>query len=154
MGVDKVDRPIEQYAFRLPMDTFCDLSYFHALIDRVGVYIGETWDGVPYKPLADIATRVHKEELFHCTLGLRNLRLVCSTPEGLEEANERIGVWWPAALDMFGRSDSDFGDAYVRWGLRKKNNADLRRQYIADTRPLLEELGIEAPPNRLNRRFL
>ena len=154
VGAGYVDRPIEQYAFRHPMETFCDLSYFHALIDRVGVYIGETWDGVPYKPLLDIATRVHKEELFHCTLGLRNLRLICKTPEGLAEANEKIHFWWPAALDMFGRSDSDFGDAYVRWGLRKKNNADLRRQYIADTRPLLDELGIEVPPNRLNRRFL
>ena len=61
LGVDHVDRPIEQYAFRHPMETFCDLSYFHALIDRVGVYIGETWDGVPYKPLLDIATRVHKD---------------------------------------------------------------------------------------------
>ncbi|MGZ0230375.1 MAG: Phenylacetic acid catabolic protein, partial [Acidimicrobiales bacterium] len=154
LGVDKVDRPIEQYAFRLSMDTFCDLAYFHALIDRVGCYIGETWAGVPYRPLLDVAPRLHKDELFHCTLGLRNLRQVCSTPEGLDQANELIKTWWPAALDMFGRSDSAFTEAYVKWGLRQKNNADLRRDYIADTRPLLEEIGIEVPSNRLNRRFL
>jgi 1,2-phenylacetyl-CoA epoxidase catalytic subunit len=65
-----------------------------------------------------------------------------------------IKTWWPAALDMFGRSDSAFTEAYVKWGLRQKNNADLRRDYIADTRPLLEEIGIEVPSNRLNRRFL
>jgi ring-1,2-phenylacetyl-CoA epoxidase subunit PaaA len=154
LGVDKVDRPIEQYAFRLSMNTFCDLAYFHALIDRVGCYIGETWAGVPYRPLLDVAPRLHKDELFHCTLGLRNLRQACSTPEGLDQANELIKTWWPAALDMFGRSDSAFTEAYVKWGLRQKNNADLRRDYIADTRPLLEEIGIEVPSNRLNRRFL
>ena len=154
LGVDKVDRPIEQYAFRLPIDTFCDLAYFHGLIDRVGVYIGETWEGVPYRPLLDVAPRLHKDELFHCTLGMRNLRLVCSTPDGLDEANELAEKWWPAALDMFGRSDSAFTEAYVRWGLRQKNNADLRRQYIDETMPLLLELGIEVPANRLNRRFL
>lgn len=154
LGVDKVDRPIEQYAFRLPIDTFCDLAFFHGLIDRVGCYIGETWDGVPYKPLLDVASRLHKEELFHATLGLRNLTRICKTPEGLAEANELVKKWWPAALDMFGRSDSAFGDEYVRWGLRKKNNADLRRQYIADTRPMLEEIGVRVPDNRLNRRFL
>jgi len=154
LGVDKVDRPIEQYAFRLPIDTFCDLAYFHGLIDRVGVYIGETWEGVPYEPLVAVAPQLHREELFHCTVGLRNLRLACSTPAGLAEANELIKKWWPAALDMFGRSDSAFSDAYVRWGLRQKNNADLRRQYIADTKPLLVDLGIEVPSNRLNRRFL
>lgn len=154
LGVDKVDRPIEQYAFRLPIDTFCDLAYFHGLIDRVGCYIGETWEGVPYEPLMAVAPQLHKDEVFHATLGLRNLRLICSKPDGLAEANELIKKWWPAALDMFGRSDSAFSDAYVRWGLRQLNNADLRRQYIDDTRPLLEELGIEVPSNRLNRRFL
>ena len=154
LGVDRVDRPIEQYAFRLPIDTFVDLCFFHALGDRVGVYIGETWEGVPYAPLLEVAPQLHKDELFHCTLGLRNLRLACSTPEGLEEANELIKKWWPAVLDMFGRSDSAFGDAYVRWGLRQKNNADLRRQYIEETKPLLEEIGIVVPANRLNRRFL
>jgi ring-1,2-phenylacetyl-CoA epoxidase subunit PaaA len=154
LGVDKVDRPIDQYAFRLPIDTFCDLAYFHGLIDRVGCYIGETWDGVPYKPLLDVAPRLHKDELFHATLGLRNLSKICETPEGIAEANKLVLKWWPAALDMFGRSDSTFGDEYVRWGLRKKNNADLRRQYIAETRPLLEQIGIEVPENRLNRRFL
>ncbi len=154
LGVDKVERPIEQYAFRLPIDTFCDLAYFHGLIDRVGVYIGETWEGVPYQPLVEVAPQLHKDEVFHCTLGLRNLRQICATPEGLAEANELIKKWWPAALDMFGRSDSAFSEDYVRWGLRQKNNADLRRQYIHETKPLLAELGIEVPSNRLNRRFL
>ena len=41
-----------------------------------------------------------------------------------------------------------------RHRLRQLSNADLRRQYIHDTRPLLEDLGIEVPSNRLNRRFL
>jgi ring-1,2-phenylacetyl-CoA epoxidase subunit PaaA len=154
LGVDYVDRPIEQYAFRLPIDTFCDLAYFHGLIDRVGCYIGETWEGVPYEPLLAVAPQLHKDEIFHATLGLRNLRLVCASSEGLAQANELVTKWWPAALDMFGRSDSAFGDAYVRWGLRQLNNADLRRQYVNDTRPLLEELRIEVPSNRLNRRFL
>jgi ring-1,2-phenylacetyl-CoA epoxidase subunit PaaA len=154
LGAPPVNEPIQQYAFRIPIETFCDLAFFHGLCDRVGVYIGETWETVPYEPMARVAPRLHKDEVFHCTLGIRNLRLVCSTPDGLAEANEKIQTWWPAALDMFGRSDSTSSDDYVRWGLRQKNNAELRRQYIADTRPLLEELGIDVPHERLNRRFL
>jgi len=154
LGVDKVEQPIRQYVFHIPIDTFCDLAYFNALGDRVGCYIGETWEDVPYEPLLNVAERLHKDEVFHATFGLANLRRVCSTPEGRAEANERIKVWWPAALDMFGRSDSAFSDSYVRWGLRKLNNEDLRQRYIADTRPLLEELGIGVPDDRSNRRFL
>ena len=154
LGAPPVNEPIQQYAFRIPLDTFCDLAFFNAICDRVGVYIGETWESVPYEPMAKVAPRLHKDEVFHCTLGLRNLRLVCSTPEGLAQANEKVKIWWPAALDMFGRSDSTSSDAYVEWGLRQKNNAQLRQQFIVDTRPLLEELGIDVPDDRLNRRFL
>ncbi|THJ44729.1 phenylacetic acid degradation protein [Candidatus Frankia alpina] len=145
---------IKQYLFHLPIDTFCDMAYFNALGDRVGCYIGETWEDVPYEPLLNVAERLHKDEVFHATFGLSNLRRVCADPAGLAEANEKIKIWWPAALDMFGRSDSEFSDAYVRWGLRKLNNAQLRQQYIADTRPLLEEIGITVPADTANRRFL
>jgi ring-1,2-phenylacetyl-CoA epoxidase subunit PaaA len=154
LGVGPVDTEIKQYLFHLPIDTFCDLAYFNALGDRVGCYIGETWDGVPYRPLLEVADRLHKDEVFHATFGMNNLRRIVSTPEGLEEANEKIVIWWPAALDMFGRSDSDFSDVYVTWGLRQKNNAELREQYIADTRPMLEKLGITVPDDTANRRFL
>lgn len=154
LGAEPVNEPIQQYAFRTPIDTFCDLAYFHALCDRVGVYIGETWEDVPYEPMARVAPKLHKDEVFHCTLGLRNLRLVCSTADGKDEANEKLKTWWPVALDMFGRSDSTASDAYVKWGLRQKNNAELRQQYVADTRPLLTELGLDIPNQRLNRRFL
>ncbi len=154
LGVGPIEADIKQYLFGLPIDTYCDLAYFNALGDRVGCYIGETWDGVPYEPLLNVAERLHKDEVFHATFGYNNLRRVCATPEGLAEANDKIQIWWPAALDMFGRSDSDFSEAYVRWGLRQKNNAELREQFIADIRPLLEELGIDVPDDRANRRFL
>jgi ring-1,2-phenylacetyl-CoA epoxidase subunit PaaA len=138
----------------LPIDTYCDLAYFNALGDRVGCYIGETWDGVPYEPLLSVADRLHKDEVFHATFGMNNLRRICHTLKGLEEANEKIKIWWPAALDMFGRSDSSFSDAYVKWGLRRHNNEELRQHYIADTRPMLEKLGIEVPDDTATRKFL
>lgn len=92
--------------------------------------MGETWEGVPYEPLVKVAPGLHKDELFHCTLGMRNLKHLCATARGLAEANELIHKWWPAAL------------------------ADLRRRYVAETRPMLEDLGIIVPDDRLDRRFL
>jgi 1,2-phenylacetyl-CoA epoxidase catalytic subunit len=55
---------------------------------------------------------------------------------------------------MFGSSGSRFSEKYVRWGIRRAGNDELRRQYIADTRPLLERIGIQVPDDTLNRRFL
>ncbi len=155
-GIDKVEVPIDkyQYAFNLPIETWGDLCYFHALTDRVGVYVGENWGDVPYEPMRKVAPQLHSEELFHANLGYKNLARLCKTPAGLAEAQRLIGKWWPAALDMFGRSTSKHSEGYVKWGIQKKGNEDLRRQYIADTRPLLEKIGIRVPDDSINRRFL
>lgn len=155
LGVGPIgDAEIKQYLFHLPIETYCDLAFFNGLGDRVGCYVGETWDGVPYEPLMSVADRLHKDEVFHATFGMNNLRRVCSTPEGLNEANEKVKIWWPAALDMFGRSDSKSAKEYVEWGLRQKDNEGLRQQYIADTRPMLDKLGIDVPADTENRRFM
>jgi len=155
-GIDKVDVPIDeyQYAFNLPIEKWCDLCYFHALTDRVGVYVGENWGGVPYEPMRKVAPQLHSEEQFHANLGYKNLSKHCKTKEGLAEANELIHKWWPAALDMFGRSTSKASAGYVKWGIQKKGNEELRQQYIADTRPMLEKIGIRVPDNMENRRFI
>ncbi len=153
-GVDKVDAPIEQYIFHLPLDSWVELNFMHALADRCGMYIGEVWEDVPYEPLRKVAPKLHKEEIFHANLGMSNLRQVCRTPEGVAEVEEGLKVWWPAALDMFGWSKSKMSAAYVKWGIRSKGNEELRRQYIGDTRPLFEEMGVTLPDDRANRQFL
>lgn len=154
LGVDKVDTPIEQYLFDLPIDTWCDLCYFHALGDRVGMYVGENWGDVPYQPLRLVAPKLHQEEVFHASLGYQNLTKLCATPEGLAQAQRLVHKWWPAALDMFGASGSGFSEQYVKWGIRQKGNEELRQQYIAETRPMLEKLGIKVPDDAANRQFL
>ena len=154
LGAPPVDQPIKQYFFHVPIETFCDLAFFNGLGDRVGLYVGETWGEVPYAPLRQAAPKLHKDEMFHTTFGMQNLRKVCSTSDGLAEANEKVKTWWPAALDTFGRSDSNFSQEYVRWGIRAEDNEALRRRYIADTRPLVEEIGIEVPDDLTNRRYL
>jgi 1,2-phenylacetyl-CoA epoxidase catalytic subunit len=100
-----------------------------------------------------VAPQLHSEEQFHANLGYKNLAKHCKTQEGLAEANELIKKWWPAALDMFGRSTSKASEGYVKWGIQKKGNEELRRQYIKDTRPLLEKIGIQVPDDTANRKF-
>ena len=55
---------------------------------------------------------------------------------------------------MFGSSESRFSEKYVRWGIRQAGNEELRKQYITDTRPMLEKLGIVVPDDKANRQYL
>jgi 1,2-phenylacetyl-CoA epoxidase catalytic subunit len=124
------------------------------LIDRVGLYVGIEWMGSTYEPLARISEQLEKEEYFHATAGFRHMKRVVKTDEGKREAQDLLGKWWPAALDMFGRSDSRNSSNYVKWGIKAHTNAELRQRYIEDTVPLIEELGLDVPPHDANRRFL
>lgn len=148
------DKPVGQYAFHIPMKCWCDVAWFHMLIDRVGLYVGIEWLGSNYEPLARVSDQLEKDEYFHATSGLKHLEQIVKSADGKKEAQDLLHKWWPAALDMFGRSDSKNSDIYVRWGIKGKGNAELREQYLQDTVPLIEALGLEVPDNTANRRFL
>jgi len=148
------DKPVGQYAFHIPMEDWVDVSWFHMLIDRVGLYVGIEWLGSTYEPLAKVSDQLEKDEHFHATAGFRYLKQIIRDPDQKKHAQDALHKWWPAALDMFGKSDSKNSEIYVKWGIKGKGNADLRQQYIDDTVPLLEELGFDVPDHAANRRYM
>lgn len=147
-------RQIKQYAFHIPLADWVDLAWFHALIDRVGLYVGIEMTGAPYEPLARAAPELEGDEEFHTRAGFLHLKEICATPEGKAAAQERLEKWWPAALDMFGRSDSKNSPLYVKWGIKMHENEALRQKYIAEAIPEIEKLGLQVPDPLANRRFL
>ena len=148
------DKPIKQYAFHIPFTDWIDVAWFHALIDRVGLYVGVEWTGSPYLPLAEVSPGLEADEEFHTKSGFLHLKEICSTPEGKAAAQERLQQWWTAALDMFGKSTSTNSPIYVKWGIKQHTNEELRQKYIADALPEIKKLGLTPADNLLNRRFL
>ena len=155
LGADpNQDLPIKQYAFHLTFDDWIDLAWFHALIDRVGLYVGVEWVGVPYEPLAKVASELETDEKFHTKAGFLHLKEICETAEGKADAQERLMKWWPAALDMFGRSEGRSSPDYVKWGIKSASNEELRQKYMREAIPEIEKLGLEVPDPLANRKFL
>jgi ring-1,2-phenylacetyl-CoA epoxidase subunit PaaA len=131
-----------------------EVAVINTLTDRVGVFELGEWTDSSYGPMRRVAPGQVNEERGHTSLGYQNLKKVCSSKEGMARANELLVKWWPAALDMFGRSESTRQWSYIKWGLRSHTNAGLREQYLKETRPLLEDIGCEIPDDHANRRFL
>ncbi len=144
---------VGQYAFEIPLECWCDVALFHMLIDRVGLYVGIEWMGGTYEPLARVSEQLEKEEYFHASAGFRFMKKIVKTADGKRQAQDLLHKWWPAALDMFGRSDSKNSEQYVRWGIKAHTNAQLRQRYIEDTAPLIAQLGLDLPDSQANRRF-
>ncbi len=149
----RIDKPVGQYAFKIPLENWVDVSWFHALIDRVGLFVGIEWLSATYEPLAKVSPRLEREEQFHADTGLKHLKQLAKTEDGRKQAQDLLHKWWPAALDMFGRSDSKNSDIYVKWGIKVHGNEELRQKYIAETVPLIEALDFEVPNHLANRQY-
>lgn len=154
LGVDFENFELRQYLFEYDRQDWLDLSIHHFLASKVGVMQIAEWNDMSYAPVANVVPRVFREERGHAGMGYRHLREICATDEGKSEANERMKVWWPMTLDMFGRSESTRNKRYRAWGLKKHTNAQLREAFIEDTVPQVEALGLDVPDHLENRRFL
>lgn len=147
------DLPVTQYAFHMDFPTWTELAAVNFLTDRVGMYQANEWVDSSYVVLAKVAPLVVKDERGHTTMGYDRLERVCESAKGREEAQRAIEKWYPAALDMFGRSESKRQHEYIRWGLKKRQNGELRRKFIDDVSPLIAKLGLDVPDENKNRRF-
>jgi ring-1,2-phenylacetyl-CoA epoxidase subunit PaaA len=148
------DVPYAHYAFHLPRETWADDAFFHFFVDLNGAFHARDWRESSYVPLAKMSATVERDELGHSEMGYYFLGHICREKTGKALVQHLLGKWYPAALDMFGRSDSANAPKFIQWGLKSVDNAEIRRVYKAYVDRKLVALGLELPDERRNRRFL
>ena len=140
-------------AFRASMPTWGDVAVFGFLMDRVGRYQLEEFEGCSYKPLEDVLPDILREEVGHVNYGTMKLIELCRTPEGKQEAQEALDRWYPLALDSFGQSESKRSERYIHWGLKRRMNAQQRAEFIAEVTPLIAKMGLKQPDPEVGRKY-
>jgi ring-1,2-phenylacetyl-CoA epoxidase subunit PaaA len=148
------DVPYAHYTFHLPRESWADDAFFHFLVDLNGAFHARDWRESSYVPLAKMSATVERDELGHSEMGYHFLRQIVGEPRGRELAQRLLAKWYPAALDMFGRSDSRNAPRFIQWGLKSVDNASIRRAYKGYVDGKLLALGLDVPDERANRRFL
>ncbi|HEY3100370.1 MAG TPA: Phenylacetic acid catabolic protein [Methylomirabilota bacterium] len=148
------DAPYAHYTFHLPRESWADDALFHFLVDLNGAFHARDWRHSSYGPLAEMSATVERDEVGHSEMGYRFLAEIVSDARGRALAQRLLAKWYPAALDMFGRSDSPNAPKFIRWGLKSVGNAEIRAAYKAYVDAKLVALGLEPPDERANRRFL
>lgn len=148
------DVPYAHYTFHLPRETWADDAYFHFFVDLNGAFHARDWRESSYVPLQKMSATVERDELGHSEMGYWFLRQIVSDRKGKALAQRLLAKWYPAALDMFGRSDSPNVPRFIHWGLKSVGNAEIRQAYKAYVDRKLLALGLDIPDERRNRRFL
>ena len=147
-------KPIYIFDMRDEAQSWADWAFFSFFADRQGAYMAWEWIDSSYGPFNRIAERTWREEEGHAQMGFEMLQGICSTPEGKAHAQERLIVWYPAALDMFGRSDSKRQYEFIRMGLRRRTNEEMRQEFKEEIDQVLRKVGLEPPDPLANRRYL
>jgi ring-1,2-phenylacetyl-CoA epoxidase subunit PaaA len=91
---DPEDRMVD--VFRHSMEVWEDFAAFSFLIDRVGRYQLDEFEGCSYTPIRPVLPRVIEEEKGHVKFGELKLKDLAQTPEGKKRAQAAI-------------------DKYIRW---------------------------------------
>jgi len=148
------DVPYAHYSFHLPRESWADDALFHFFVDLNGAFHSRDWRESSYVPLAKMAATVERDELGHSEMGYYFLQEICSDGRGRELTQRLLSKWYPAALDMFGRSDSPNVPKFIGWGLKTIGNAQIRELYKSYVDRKIATLGLDVPDERKNRKFL
>ncbi len=141
--------------FRHETVDWSEFAAISALTDRVGCFQQEEQLDCSYLPYAESIRKVYFPlEKGHAARGRFWLRQLCETDEGRRRAQSAVDVWWPRALDMFGRSDSTRQHRYIAYRLKKRTNEERRQAYIEVVGPELEDLGLAVPDPLVGRKYL
>jgi ring-1,2-phenylacetyl-CoA epoxidase subunit PaaA len=146
--------PIYLFEMRDRSEHWVEYAYFSFFGDRQGAYMGFEWVGCTYSPLARISDRVWREEVGHAAFGNTLLKRICETPEGRKAAEHYLPRWYAAGLDMFGSDSSKRQYDYIKWGLRKRSNKQMRDEFILEVNDLLAKADLPVPDAEAGRKYL
>lgn len=134
--------------FNYPAITWADIGAIGWLVDGAAIINQVALCGTSFGPYARAMVRICKEESFHQRQGYEiTLKLAQGTPEQKAMAQDALNrFWWPSLM-MFGPADDDSPNTAqsMKWKLKRKTNDELRQQFIDQTVPQAELIGLTIP---------
>ena len=134
--------------FNYPAITWADIGAIGWLVDGAAIINQVALCGTSFGPYARAMVRICKEESFHQRQGYEIiLTLTKGTKEQKEMAQDALNrFWWPSLM-MFGPRDDESPNTAqsMKWKLKRKTNDELRQQFIDQTVPQAELIGLTVP---------
>lgn len=134
--------------FNYPAITWADMGAVGWLVDGAAIMNQVMLTRTSYGPYARAMVRICKEESFHQRQGYEILLTLCrGTAIQKEMAQDALNRWWWPSLMMFGPRDEEsvHTEQAIKWKIKLKTNDELRQQFVDQTVPQAEILGITIP---------
>ena len=134
--------------FNYPSVTWADIGAIGWLVDGAAIINQVALCNTSFGPYARAMVRICKEESFHQRQGYEIMLTLCNgTPEQKAMAQDALNRWWWPSLMMFEPKDEDSPHTAqsMKWKLKRKTNDELRQQFVDQTVPQADILGITVP---------
>lgn len=134
--------------FNYPALTWADIGAIGWLVDGAAIINQVMLTKTSYGPYARAMVRICKEESFHQRQGYEIMMyLAKGSPEQKAMAQDALNRWWWPSLMMFGPTDaaSTHTEQSMKWKLKRKTNDELRQQFIDQTVPQADLIGLTIP---------
>ena len=138
--------------FNYPTLSWADIGAIGWLVDGAAIINQVMLTRTSYGPYARAMVRICKEESFHQRQGFEIMLTLCrGTKVQKEMAQDALNRWWWPSLMMFGPRDADstHTELSMKWKIKRKTNDELRQQFIDNTAPQADYLGIPIPDKEL-----
>lgn len=134
--------------FNYPTISWADIGAIGWLVDGAAIMNQVMLCRTSYGPYARAMVRICKEESFHQRQGYELLLTLCRGSEDQKAmAQDSLNRWWWPSLMMFGPSDAESTHSAqsMKWKIKRKSNDELRQQFVDQTVPQAEILGLTVP---------
>jgi ring-1,2-phenylacetyl-CoA epoxidase subunit PaaA len=134
--------------FNYPSLTWADMGAIGWLVDGAAIINQVPLCNTSFGPYARAMVRVCKEESFHQRQGYEIMMTLCNgTQEQKDMAQDALNRWWWPSLMMLGPKDDEsvHTEQSMKWKLKRKTNDELRQQFIDQTVPQADILGLTVP---------
>ena len=138
--------------FNYPTVSWADMGAVGWLVDGAAIINQVMLTKTSYGPYARAMVRICKEESFHQRQGYEIMLSLCNGTEAQKAmAQDALNRWWWPSMMMFGPRDEDSPNTEqsMKWKIKKKTNDELRQQFVDQTVPQAEILGLTIPDKDL-----
>jgi 1,2-phenylacetyl-CoA epoxidase catalytic subunit len=125
--------------------SWLELAVAQLLFDRAGRFQISEYVDSSFAPYRALAREIVDEERGHEDAGARHLLALCATPAERAVAQAAVARWLPVSLESFGRAGGDGNAFALAAGLKRRDSAEVTRDFLADVAPVLAAAGLEAP---------
>lgn len=123
------------------VETWFDVSLARFLYDRAGFWQLQEYTESVFLPHRDLARTIVEDEREHQDVGAKELLSCVQVGEPIAH-HPAVTRWMTTALLSFGRQDSTPSRRAIELGLKKRDPAAVRGDFMASITPTLNEAGL------------